>query len=179
MEAVSGLVVGESRPITLMADDGFATAGDHKVYMVVDSDPIPFGVIDELEEVGNVSPVLNVTVQQDSAPTPTPTPTEEPQPDPPGSLAGQAFIIASGGQILPQAGVEVNVYENASGNLAGTVFTDVNGIYFFSALDPGTYTVTGCIRIDAIDHFFSLSGVVINSGGVTTADLFLDVGPCV
>jgi hypothetical protein len=112
-------------------------------------------------------------------PTPTPTPTPGPPADPPGSLAGQAYINASGGQILPQAGVEVNVYENVSGDLVGTEFTDSNGIYIFSALDPGAYTITGCIRIDGADHFFSLSGIIINSDEVATADLFLDEGPCV
>ncbi len=180
--AISGLAIGASQTISITAENGFSSPGSHVVYAVVDSDPGPFGIIDERKETDNVSPPLQVDVAIGPTPTPTPivpgpTPTPTATPGTPGSLIGQAFLIASGGDPIPQAGVEVRVYDGFAA-LGGITYSDIEGSYFFSDLNPDTYTISACIIIDSKSYSYTVAGVVVKPSQVTIEDLFLEPGPC-
>jgi uncharacterized repeat protein (TIGR01451 family) len=178
--AISWLASGKSITVTITAEDGFGSPGLHDVYVVVDSDPGPEGLIDEVSETDNVSQLLQVEVETGPAPTPTPGPTLTPTPqvNEPGSLIGQAFLSPSGGQPLPQAGVEVRVYDIGSGSLDGRTFTDGVGSYFLSDFDAGTKIVSACIIIDSKQYTYTATGVEIYPGQITFEDLYLDEGLC-
>ena len=177
--AVSGLAVGASQTVSMTADNGFDLPGTHDVYVVVDSDPGPMGIIDERDETDNISPVLQLDIEAGTVITPpggTITPTATP--GTPGSLIGQAFLTTSGGQTLPQAGVEVRVYESVSGALTGITYTDTEGSYFFTAMNPEDYTISACIIIDAKSYSYTVTGVSVLAGLVTIEDLYLEAGTC-
>jgi len=181
--AVSGLAVSASRTISITADSGFSQPGLHDVYVVVDSDPGPTGIINERDERDNISLLLQVNVVDAPAGTPTPVGTPGPTPTPtttpasPGSLIGQAFLTTSGGQTLPQAGVEVRSYQSG-GFLSGITYTDSEGTYFFTNLGPDDYTVSACIIIDGEFYTYTVTGVTVFAGLVTIEDLYLEDGPC-
>jgi hypothetical protein len=184
--AVTDLAQGDSKTITLTANAGLGSDGNHTVYVVVDSSTD----ITEMDETNNISPPLTVFVGSGSPPTPTPTstpvvsPTPGPSPTPnvPGSLAGITYLTAAGGQPLPQSNVEVSVYDESnpgSPPLVTFSASDPNtGLYFFSNLNAGSYTVTGCITVDGTDYFYLITGVVINAGQQTTRNIFLEEGIC-
>ena len=178
--AISWLAAGDSITVTISAEEGFGSPGLHDVYVVVDSDPGPEGLIGEMSETDNVSPVLQVEVESGSLPTPTPgpTPTATPQVIELGSLIGQAFLSRSGGQPLPQEGVEVKVYDADSGVLDGRTFTDGAGSYFLSNMNLGTKIVSACIIIDGKQFTYTATGVGIYPGQITFEDLYLDKGLC-
>ncbi|UCG25850.1 MAG: DUF11 domain-containing protein, partial [Chloroflexota bacterium] len=178
--AISWLAAGDSVTVTITAEEGFGSTGLHDVYVVVDSDPGPEGLIDEVSETDNVSPVLQVEVESGplATPTPGPTPTATPQVIEPGSLIGQAFLSPSGGQPLPQAGVEVKVYDADSGTLDGRTFTDGVGSYFLSDMGAGTKIVSACIIVDSEQFTYTATGVEIYPGQITFEDLYLDEGLC-
>jgi uncharacterized repeat protein (TIGR01451 family) len=178
--AVSWLAAGESRVVTISEENGFDEPGMHEVYVVVDSDPAPTGLIKELSELDNISPVLTVEVAGSPAPTPTPgpTPTATPVFTEPASLIGQAFLSPLGGQPLPQAGVEVAVYDVGAGSLEKVAYTDIEGSYFLTDLAPGVKTVSACIIIDDIAYAYTATGVELLAGQITFKDLFLEEGLC-
>ena len=182
--AVSGLGVGQTRVVTFTVSDGFGSDGTHDVYAVVDSDPGPTGVIEERYENNNIAGPLSVNVEPGATPTPTPTatpgvtPTPSPTPEEPGNIVGQTFVTSAGGGLQPQANVEVRLFDEASGNLMNTTYSDTEGNYFFSPVDPGSYTLTACVVIDSVEYFYSVSGVVVNAGLTTSEDLFLEQGVC-
>ena len=182
--AVSGLGVGQTRVVTFTLGDGFDSEGTYDIYAVVDSDPGPAGVIDERYENNNIAGPLTLNVEPGPTPTPTPTatpgatPTPSPTPEEPGSVVGQTFVTAAGGGLQPQAQVEVNLYDEATGDLVNTMYSDTEGNYFFSSVNPGSYTLTACVVIDGTAYFYSVSGVIVNPGEATSEDLFLEEGVC-
>lgn len=178
--AVSWLAAGESRVVTISERNGFSEPGVHEVYVVVDSDPGPEGLIKELSEFDNISPVLTVQVTGTPTPTPTPgpTPTATPVFTEPASLIGQAFLSPFGGQPLPQAGVEVAVYDVGAGILEKVGYTDVEGSYFLTDLSPGTKAISACIIIDDIEYAYTATGVELLAGQISFKDLFLEEGLC-
>ncbi len=178
--AVSWLAAGESRIVTITEESGFAEPGVHEVYVVVDSDPGPTGLIKELSELDNISPALMVEVIGTPVPTPTPgpTPTATPVFTEPASLIGQAFLSPFGGQPLPQAGVEVSVYDNDGGSLEKVGYTDIEGSYFLTDLAPGTKTISACIIIDDVEYAYLATGVELLAGQISFKDLFLEEGLC-
>lgn len=179
--AVNGLAVGASTVVSFTVPAGFSTAGDHTIYAVADADPIPTGLYSELSETNNVSSQAQVTVQTvlptatpTVGPTPTATPTPTPGPTPiPGVIVGQAFVSSGGGQPLPQANVEVNIYDEGTGLLVDTQFTDSTGYYFFLNLPPSTYTITGCVDISGVNYFYLVTGFTLSPGQVRQLDLYL------
>lgn len=182
--AVSGLGVGQTRVVTFTLSDGFDSEGTYELYAIVDSDPGPTGVIDERYENNNLAGPLTLEVEPGPTPTPTPTatpgatPTPSPTPEEPGSIVGQTFVTAAGGSLQPQANVEVNLFDEGSGTLIETTHSDTEGTYFFTSVDPGSYTLTACVVIDGTEYFYSVSGVVVNPGQATSEDLFLEEGVC-
>ena len=176
--AVSGLALGTSRTVSITADSGFSLPGLHDVYVVVDSDPGPLGIIGERDETDNISPVLQIDVEAGSVDPPGPTITPTVTPASPGSLIGQSFLTSSGGQTLPQAGVEVRLYEAGFGALTGITYTNSEGSYFFSTLNPNTYTISACIIIDSRSYSYAVTGVEVYLGMVTIEDLYLEEGAC-
>jgi uncharacterized repeat protein (TIGR01451 family) len=178
--AISWLPVGDSRLVSITAENGFYEPGQHDVYIVVDSDPGPEGNIGELREYDNVSPVLQVEVDPSpmATPTPGPLPNSTPPSNEPGSLIGQAFLSPAGGQPLPQAGVEVLVYDAETGLLSGVTFSDSDGSYFLSEMSAGLKTIASCIIIDSVSYAYTTTGIEIVSGQITFKDLFMDEGPC-
>jgi uncharacterized repeat protein (TIGR01451 family) len=177
---VSWLGAGESRLVTITEEQGFEDPGFHEVYVVVDSDPGPVGLIKEISELDNISAVLTVDVEDDSSgtPTPGPTPTATPVISETGSLIGQAFLSPFGGQPLPQAGVEVSVYDIDAGDLEGVAYSDIEGSYFLTNLAPGTKTVSACIIIDDVQYGYTATDVEVIPGEISFQDLFLEVGLC-
>ena len=79
---------------------------------------------------------------------------------------------------MPQAGVELSVYDTGSGSLDGVAFTDGDGSYFMSNLNSGVKTVSACIIIDDTHFTYTATGVEISAGQITFKDLFLDEGIC-
>jgi len=182
--AVSGLGMGQTRVVTLTVSDGFESEGSYDVYAMVDSDPGPTGVIEERYEANNLAGPLSVNVEPGPTPTPTATatpgatPTPSPTPEDSGSIVGQTFVTAAGGGQQPQANVEVRLFDEASGDLVDTAYSDTEGNYFFNPVNPGSYTLTACVVIDGTEYFYSVSGVVVNPGLPTSEDLFLEPGIC-
>lgn len=174
--AVSWLAAGDSRIVTITEENGFSTEGVHQVYVVVDSDPGPEGLIKELDESDNISAVLEIEADAATAPTPTPGPT--PVITETGSLIGQAFLSTRGGQLLPQAGVEVEIFDLNSGSLERVGYTDFEGSYFLTDLIPGAKSVVACIIIDDIQYAYAATGVEVVSGQYSFKDLFLEEGSC-
>jgi uncharacterized repeat protein (TIGR01451 family) len=174
--AISGLAQGAARTVTITAESGFDGDGMRDVYLVVDSDPGPTGVIIEQIETDNISPLLQVEVSPGSPPGPDPSPT--PDPDPPGSLVGQAFLIALGGQLVPQPGVKVKAYEADSGLLSRITYTDFDGSYVMDLMGQGSYVLAACIIIDGQSYGYTAASVIIDSGEITFEDLYLEAGPC-
>ena len=79
---------------------------------------------------------------------------------------------------MPQAGVEVKVFDANDGSLVGLTFTDSDGSYFLTGLNGGTYTLISCIIIDGINYTYTITGIEILPGQVTFKDLYLDEGLC-
>jgi hypothetical protein len=179
---MNGLNVGQSALITFVVPAGFLTSGNHQVYAVVDSDPGPYGNISELSETNNITGPVTVSVA--AGPTPTATPTVDPSatatptPAPAGILVGQAFVPTAGGSTLPQANVEVRVFDLGGNQVGASVFTDEFGTYEFPSLPAGTYTVNACVNIGGIEYTITVTPVDIVAGNVTILDLYLVQGVC-
>jgi uncharacterized repeat protein (TIGR01451 family) len=166
---ISGLGAGQSKTVSLTADNGFPITGTHSVYAVVDSDPGPTGVIDERFETNNIAGPLDVPVENEATPPDDPPPPEET-----GSLSGTATIS---GQQSPQALVRVRATHLDSGTLF-EVYTDMAGEYDFADLPVGEYTITGCFVEGDIEYFTSVTGVDIIENQTTTRHLILEQTPC-
>jgi hypothetical protein len=165
--AVNGLEVDQSQTVTLTANSGFPITGTHSVYMVVDSDPGPTGVINERFETNNIAGPLVVIVEDEATPPENPPPPEET-----GGLIGKATIAGS-----IQAMVEVRATHIESGVYFITYTNDTSD-YAFANLPVGTYTVTGCFVAGGIEYFTAVSGVVIYENLTTIQDLILEQTPC-
>ena len=77
--------------------------------------------------------------------------------------------------------MRVEVYDEATGNLISTEFTDAAGSYYFSSLPPATYSIIACITIEENgvqnDYSAYVTGVVISSGTLSQQNLFLELDP--
>ena len=180
---INGLPKADSEMVTFTVQAGFPVSGTHQVYAAADSDPGPIGAINELNETNNFAGPVAVNVAAGPPPTATPTvdpsATATPVPEPDGSLVGQAFITTPGGATLPQANVEVRVFDLGGSQVGPSVFTGMDGTYFIPNLTPGTYTVTGCVNIAGIEYSIAYpGGAIIVTGNVTILDLYLVQGPC-
>jgi hypothetical protein len=180
LSAVSNLAGNGGRTITMSVPAGFSGAFTHTVYAVVDSDPAPGGLINEVE-TNNIAS-LEVPVDM-SLTTPTPSPT--PPTNAPGTVSGKTRVIL-GNDVLEQFNVEVNAYYN---NGLGDVtwirrtFSNADGIYLFSPPLPSTsggatYTLTGCITINEVEYFGTFSGVTVPPNGTAIVHLYLQANPC-
>ncbi|MFW5941252.1 MAG: CARDB domain-containing protein, partial [Chloroflexota bacterium] len=195
--ALNTLAIDASKVVTFTIENAFETAGSHEVYAVADSDSDPDGegrIPGEHSESDNISAPLEVDVSPASPPTSTPTPTATgtgtpaptatatatptvtPTPEPtsaPGTLVVTVFNQSG----EPQASAEINVYDEDSGEVVATGYSDIDGNYFFDSIPADTYTVTACITIENDDYFRSASGVIVNTGEVTQLVLFLQPSP--
>jgi hypothetical protein len=173
--AFNGLGAGQSRTVSLTANNGFPITGTHSVYAVVDSDPAPTGLIVERFETNNIAGPLQVVVENEGTSPEDPLPPGET-----GSLTGTAFIDNSDGQVWPQAMVRVRAIRSSNGEVLEVfeVYTDMAGSYYFAELPVGTYTVTGCFDGDGIEYFTAETGVVISQDEIGHRDLYLGEHAC-
>jgi uncharacterized repeat protein (TIGR01451 family) len=169
---VNGLAVNENKTFTMTLNSGIAVTGTHAIYAVVDSDPGPFGVINETSEIDNISAALQVNVQPcvsncdtggDSNGT--------------GGLAGEVFVSTVGGSPLPQPNAQVILY-NSLGMAVRQLWSNEEGYYGFTNIAADTYHVTACANIEGVTLFAIVTGIVVNEGAFTFRDLLLAPGPC-
>lgn len=171
---ISGLAVGASRVVTLTASAGFGDVGDNDVYAVVDSDPAPTGVIDELDETDNIAGPLAVFVEHEGTPPDDPPPYEGPT----GSLFGVTTIESQSGNRVPVSQATVRIFDAEGAEVVEAESSNADGEYYFAEAPEGVFTVTGCVIVDDVEHFLAVTGVVINEGEMTIRNLDLEVGAC-
>ncbi len=136
--AVNGLAAGSTITFTMWVPGGFSTVGDHTLLAVADT----WNQIAESDETDNASDLLTVTLQlQNPVPTPTPTPTPTTTPIAPGGISGITYVRG-----VPQSGVDVYLYD-VYGRLAASVRSGSGGIYQFSNLAPGDYSLVAQMRL--------------------------------
>ncbi|MEZ4644980.1 MAG: carboxypeptidase regulatory-like domain-containing protein [Chloroflexota bacterium] len=115
-------------------------------------------------EVGNpdTAVVLDVTV------TPSPVP-------PIGTESISGIVYYRPSDWLPTARAQVTLIDEGTGQTLATKLTDSNGLYSFTDLAPGTYSVRACMVVDNT----SLSGLRIGINPPNSfADVYLLPGPC-
>lgn len=165
--AVSSIVDGQTKVLTITAPLGFTggMTSTRVVYGVVDS----ILQIDESDEFNNISPPLYV-----SNVTPAPSPTPSPIPSGTDKISGvvRAFLSSSWVPVF-----RAQVYLVAGPQIINVAYTDANGIYEFSGVDPGTYDVYACYQIEDVVHTGVRTGI---SPPNPFADIFMlpDPGGC-
>jgi hypothetical protein len=176
---IGRLEIGENQTVLLTAAAGLPL-GVHEIFAVVDSDPYPTGMINELIETNNIIGPLTVEVAEAGDGPPTP-----PEPgDATGVLEGEVSVESfPGGPAVEQPLVTVYVYSQTNALVAVT-YSDVSGFYSFSELpaasDPavGTpYNVTACINLDGLEYF-ALVSVTIFGGQTTSRNIVLEQTAC-
>ncbi len=136
--AVNGLAAGSSITFTMWVNGGFQTLGNHTLLAVADT----WNQVAESDETDNASDVLTVTLMvQNPIPTPTPTPTPTTTPIAPGGISGITYVEG-----VPQSGVDVYLYD-VNGRLIASVRSGASGVYSFSNLAPGDYSLVAQMRL--------------------------------
>jgi len=155
--AVNGLAAGSSITFTMWVPGGFSTLGDHTLLAVVDT----WNQVAESDETDNASNVLTITLMvPNPVPTPTPTPTPTTTPIAPGSISGVTYVEG-----VPQSGVDVYLYD-ANSRLVGSVRSGSGGVYSFTSLAPGDYSLVAQMRLG--DVLYRGTNVVTVNPGVST-----------
>ncbi len=164
--AVNGLAAGTSITFTMWVDGGFKTVGNHTLLAIADT----WNQIAESEETDNASDVLTVTVMvQNPEPTPTPTPTPTTTPIAPGGISGTTYVEG-----VPQSGVDVYLYDS-NGRLIASVRSGTRGVYSFSNLAPGDYSLVAQMRVG--DVLYRGANVATVYPGTTTQGVDITLYP--
>ncbi len=163
--AINGLAAGSTITFTMWVPGGFSTVGDHTLLAVADT----WNQIAESDETDNASNLLTVTLQlQNPPPTPTPTPTPTTTPIAPGGISGITYVRG-----VPQSGVDVYLYD-VNGRLIASVRSGSSGIYQFSNLTPGDYSLVAQMRLG--NALYRGTNVATVYEGTTTQDVDILLG---
>ncbi len=164
--AVNGLAAGSSITFTMWVNGGFQTVGDHTLLAIADT----WNQIAESDETDNASDVLTVTVMvQNPVPTPTPTPTPTTTPIAPGGISGITYVEG-----VPQSGVDVYLYDG-NGRLIASARSGTGGVYSFSNLAPGDYSLVAQMRLG--DVLYRGANVATVYPGMTTQGVDITLYP--
>jgi uncharacterized repeat protein (TIGR01451 family) len=94
----------------------------------------------------------------------------------PSSLFGQTFLTTTDGKTLPQAGVVINLHDDNNQAIPPSpLLSDSNGLYSFTTLTPGNYTIKGKISLNGQEYLCS-TDVAIATGSKVACDLILVLG---
>ncbi len=133
--AVSSLDAGDSIPLTITLQSGFATTGMHQIWALADS----WNQVSELDEEDNDYGPIVVEVSEDGTPPPPP-------PTGTGSIAGETWVSLSG---IPVPHGRANVWcVDGAGDVVASTASDDEGRYELLNLTPDTYTVLSETWID-------------------------------
>lgn len=139
-QGVGSLAGRESRVITISVPLGFRNEPvNHLVY----------GMVDSLEQINESNETNNISAQllyNQVTPAPTPTPTA---PSTGADLViGTVYRNTTRG-LAPLLRADVTIIDSGSGNVIGRTISDpITGVYRFTSLPLGTYTVMACGSIN-------------------------------
>jgi hypothetical protein len=161
--AISALPGNASRVVTITTPLGFSNSPeDHLVYGMVDS----VQQIVEADETNNIS-----TPFPFDEVTPGPTPTPSPTPGGNDTISGIVRVRIT--NWVPAYRAMVKLMNGTT--VVATQFTDDNGIYQFTGVPIGNYTITACYEIDNVHFFGTRTGITPPD---PLANIFMLQGPC-